>query len=171
MEGPHDASVDQRRDYLYMCWHVGVREAGGAAGGGRGRARWLRRRARRGAGQGRLATQIEHARQDARRGPNAKAALERLGYLHVSQARVTSDAGHYKLAEAVAECLQASYPGDAAALLLRGHVLHQLHRFKEAEQVARELVARRTVVLDYGLLGDALMGRDGSPRPSPPISG
>ena len=110
-----------------------------------------------GQGQGRLATQIERARQDARRGPNAKAALERLGHLHVSQARVTSDAGHYKLAEAVAECLQASYPGDAAALLLRGHVLHQLHRFKEAEQVARELVARRTVVLDYGLLGDALM--------------
>ena len=110
-----------------------------------------------GQGQGRLATQIERARQDARRGPNAKAALERLGYLHVSRARVTSDAGHYKLAEAVADCLQASYPGDAAALLLRGHVLHQLHRFKEAEQVARELVARRTVVLDYGLLGDALM--------------
>jgi len=110
-----------------------------------------------GQGQGRLATQIERARQDARRGPNAKAALERLGHLHVSQARVTSDAGHYKLAEAVADCLQASYPGDAAALLLRGHVLHQLHRFKEAEQVARELVARRTVVLDYGLLGDALM--------------
>ena len=110
-----------------------------------------------GQGQDRLAAQIERARQDARRGPNAKAALERLGYLHVSRARVTSDAGHYKLAEAVADCLQASYPGDPAALLLRGHVLHQLHRFKEAEQVARELVARRTVVLDYGLLGDALM--------------
>ena len=70
---------------------------------------------------------------------------------------MTSDAGHYKLAEAVADCLRASFPGDAAALLLRGHVLHQLHQFKEAEQVARELVARRTVVLDYGLLGDALM--------------
>ena len=66
-----------------------------------------------GQGQDRLAAQIERARQDARRGPNAKAALERLGYLHVSRARVTSDAGHYKLAEAVADCLQASYPGDA----------------------------------------------------------
>ena len=110
-----------------------------------------------GQGQDRLATPIERARQDARLGPNAKAALERLGYLHVSRARVSSDAGHYKLAEAVADCLQASYPGDPAALLLRGHVLHQLHRFKEAEQIARELVARRTVVLDYGLLGDALM--------------
>ena len=40
---------------------------------------------------------------------------------------------------------------------MRGHVLHQLHRFREAEQIARTLVARRTVVLDYGLLGDALM--------------
>ena len=89
--------------------------------------------------------------------PNAKAALERLGYLHVARARVTGDAGHYTLAEAVANCLQASYPGESAALLLRGHVLHQLHRFNEAEQIARELVAKRTVVLDYGLLGDALM--------------
>jgi tetratricopeptide (TPR) repeat protein len=110
-----------------------------------------------GQGQDRLAGQIERARQDARRRPNAKPALERLGYLHVSSARVTGDAGHYKLAEAVADCLQASYPGDAAALLLRGHVLHQLHRFKEAEQLARELVAKRTMALDYGLLGDALM--------------
>ena len=108
-------------------------------------------------GQDRLAAQIEQARQDARRGPNTKAALERLGYLHVARARVTGDAGHYTLAEAVANCLQASYPGESAALLLRGHVLHQLHRFNEAEQIARELVAKRTVVLDYGLLGDALM--------------
>ena len=68
-----------------------------------------------------------------------------------------NDAGDYKLAEAAADCLQATYPDESAALLLRGHVLHQLHRFKEAEQIARQLVARRTVVLDYGLLGDALM--------------
>ena len=109
-------------------------------------------------GQDRLAEQIEQTRQDAaRRGPNTKAALERLGYLHVARARVTGDAGHYTLAEAVANCLQASYPGESAALLLRGHVLHQLHRFNEAEQIARALVAKRTVVLDFGLLGDALM--------------
>jgi tetratricopeptide (TPR) repeat protein len=36
-------------------------------------------------------------------------------------------------------------------------VLHQLHRFAEAEQIARTLIAKRTVVLDLGLLGDALM--------------
>jgi tetratricopeptide (TPR) repeat protein len=36
-------------------------------------------------------------------------------------------------------------------------VLHQLHRFAEAERIARKLVARRTVALDFGLLGDTLM--------------
>ena len=36
-------------------------------------------------------------------------------------------------------------------------MLHQLHRFAEAEQIARRLVATREFVLDYGLLGDALM--------------
>ena len=41
--------------------------------------------------------------------------------------------------------------------LLRGHVLHQLHRFQEAEQIARRLTAKRQFVLDYGLLGDVLM--------------
>jgi tetratricopeptide (TPR) repeat protein len=42
-------------------------------------------------------------------------------------------------------------------MLLRGHVLHSLHRFKEGEVVARELVARRGLSFDYGLLGDVLM--------------
>ena len=107
--------------------------------------------------QGRGAADIERAKSEARSGPRAKAALERLGYLYVSRARVNNDAGDYKLAEATANCLQASFPGEAAALLLRGHVLHQLHRFAEAEQIARQLVAQRTVVLDFGLLGDTLM--------------
>ena len=35
--------------------------------------------------------------------------------------------------------------------------MHQLHRFAEAERIARDLVAKRTFVLDYGLLGDAVM--------------
>jgi tetratricopeptide (TPR) repeat protein len=43
------------------------------------------------------------------------------------------------------------------ALLLRGHVLQNLHHFKEAESLARELVAKRGLPFDYGLLGDALM--------------
>jgi tetratricopeptide (TPR) repeat protein len=101
---------------------------------------------------------IARAQQEARSsGAKTKDALERLGYLYVARARVNNDAGDYTLADMAAACLAATYPGDSVALLLKGHVLHQLHRFHEAEQVARELVARRTVVLDYGLLGDALM--------------
>ena len=110
----------------------GVREAGGAAGAVAAVPDGCVVALAEEQGQDRLATQIERARQDARRGPNAKAALERLGYLHVSRASVTSDAGHYKLAEAVADCLQACIPATRPRLLLRGHVLHQLHRFKRS---------------------------------------
>jgi tetratricopeptide (TPR) repeat protein len=84
-------------------------------------------------------------------------ALERLGYRFVARARARDDAWEYFLAEKSAECLDAMQPGTPAALLLRGHVLHQLHRFKEAETIARMLVTRRQFVLDYGLLGDALL--------------
>ena len=65
--------------------------------------------------------------------------------------------GDYKLAEKTAECIESTSPDDASALLLRGHVLHQLHRFRDAEQIARRLTAKREFVLDYGLLGDVLM--------------
>jgi tetratricopeptide (TPR) repeat protein len=100
---------------------------------------------------------IAQAQRASREAQHAREALERLGYLYVARARVSNDPGDYKLAEATAACLDSRYPGEAATQLLRGHVLHQLHRFREAEQIARALVARRTVVLDYGLLGDALM--------------
>ena len=68
-----------------------------------------------------------------------------------------NDPGDYKLAEKTAECIESTSPDDASALLLRGHVLHQLHRFNEAEQIARRLTVKREFVLDYGLLGDVLM--------------
>ena len=101
---------------------------------------------------------IAQAQQDARvGGPQTRQALERLGYLYVARARATNDPGDYTLADRAAACLDSKYPDDAAALLLKGHVFHQLHRFHEAEQIARTLVAKRAMVLDYGLLGDALM--------------
>jgi tetratricopeptide (TPR) repeat protein len=110
-----------------------------------------------GRGAGDLDRAIGAAQQDARKGARNGGALERLGYLFVARARVGNDPGDYTLAEKTAECLDARQPGQAAAMLLRGHVLHQLHRFAEAERIARTLVAMRTFPLDYGLLGDALM--------------
>ena len=84
-------------------------------------------------------------------------AAEQLGYQFIARARLTNDPGYYTVAERAAACVETVRPDDPAALLLRGHVLHQIHRFQEAEAIARRLVARREFVLDYGLLGDALM--------------
>jgi tetratricopeptide (TPR) repeat protein len=61
------------------------------------------------------------------------------------------------VAEQTSACLESLAPNEQAALLLRGHVLHQMHRFSEAEVIARRLVASREFVLDFGLLGDVLM--------------
>ncbi|MGH9463335.1 MAG: tetratricopeptide repeat protein [Vicinamibacteria bacterium] len=88
------------------------------------------------------------------------AHLERLGWAFVAKARASYDPGYYKLAEQTALCLESKKPDRAAghaALLLRGHVLHNLHRFAEAEVLARNLVAERGLSFDYGLLGDVLL--------------
>jgi tetratricopeptide (TPR) repeat protein len=100
---------------------------------------------------------ITRMQQQARREASPEGALERLGYAYVARARVAGDAGDYTLAQQTAACLETTHPGDPAALLLKGHTLHQLHQFAEAERVARELVSKRSFVLDYGLLGDAVM--------------
>lgn len=83
--------------------------------------------------------------------------MEQLGWAFVQKARVSFDPGYYKLAEQCALCLEISKPGCAEALLLRAHVLNNLHQFKEAEALARELVKSRGLHFDYGVLGDALM--------------
>jgi tetratricopeptide (TPR) repeat protein len=104
-------------------------------------------------GDGDIATLQQELREH--RAP-ARAA-EQLGYRFVSRARLTNDPGYYKVAEQTAACLESLAPQEEAALLLRGHVLHQMHRFGEAEAIARRLVASREFVLDFGLLGDVLM--------------
>jgi tetratricopeptide (TPR) repeat protein len=101
--------------------------------------------------------EIARLQNEVRTSIDARPALEQLGYRFVARARRTNDDGDYTLADRTADCLTSRYPDAAAALLLKGHVLHQLHRFAEAEQIARRLVATREFVLDYGLLGDALM--------------
>ncbi|MFN2432607.1 MAG: tetratricopeptide repeat protein [Gemmatimonadota bacterium] len=96
--------------------------------------------------------------QDAARAASDSApSLERLGWTFVAKARRSYDPGYYKLAEQTALCLDSKRPDDPAGLLLRGHVLHQLHRFPEMEELARRLVAMRGEAFDHGLLGDALM--------------
>jgi tetratricopeptide (TPR) repeat protein len=101
--------------------------------------------------------QIRHLQNLVRADRNRDAALERLGWLFVAKARESFDSGYYKVAEACADVLKSNSPGSAAELLLRGHVLQNLHHFKEAEPLARELVARRGLSFDYALLGDTLM--------------
>jgi tetratricopeptide (TPR) repeat protein len=101
--------------------------------------------------------EIGRLRERARSGVQSDVALEQLGFHYVHRARRSNDPGDYTLAEQVAACLEARQPGHANALLIRGHVLHQQHRFRDAEVLARRLVHTREFVLDYGLLGDVLM--------------
>ena len=84
-------------------------------------------------------------------------ALERLGWLFVKKARLSFDAGFYKLAEQCAACLEARESKTPETLLLRAHALQSLHHFSEAEAAARELVDLRQLPFDYGVLGDILI--------------
>jgi tetratricopeptide (TPR) repeat protein len=84
-------------------------------------------------------------------------AAESLGHRFIARARLTNDPGYYTVAEQAAICLETVRANSPEALLLRGHALHQMHRFGEAEAIARRLVAQREFALDFGLLGDALM--------------
>jgi tetratricopeptide (TPR) repeat protein len=85
--------------------------------------------------------------------------LEPLGWTFVARARELNDPGSYQLALQTALAIEELAPGDRAGLLLRGHALHSLHRFREAEQVAQRLVSERGSPVDHGLLGDVLADR------------
>jgi tetratricopeptide (TPR) repeat protein len=101
--------------------------------------------------------EIAQLQQKAREAADALPYLERIGWLFVGKARESFDPGYYKLAEQCAVCMESKRLESFEAMLLRGHVLHSLHRFKDAEVIARELVAKRGLAFDYGLLGDVLM--------------
>jgi tetratricopeptide (TPR) repeat protein len=129
-------------------------------------------------GEAKIDLEIARLQQEIR--SNAKpfqtaAMIEKLGWSFVEKARESFDPGFYKLAEQCARCLE-SKQGEAqgggqsadrplstpqsissAALLLRGHALQNMHRFGEAEKIARELVEKRGLAYDFGLLGDALI--------------
>src|SRR5688572_253553 len=94
-------------------------------------------------GEGKIDQEIIRLQGEAIKSRDPKRALDRLGWLFVAKARVSYDPGFYKLAEQCAACLESKEDSSAEALLLRGHVLHNLHRLKEAEKVARNLVGTR----------------------------
>ena len=108
-------------------------------------------------GDSRVDREISRLQQQIRGGTNIQLGLEQLGWAFVAKARESSDAGFYKLAEQCARCIEKRNPQSEEAMLLRGHVLHNLHRFKESETLARQLVRQRGLSFDYGVLGDALM--------------
>lgn len=108
-------------------------------------------------GDGKIDREIIRYQAKISANENPFQSLENLGWLFVAKARESFDPGYYKLAEQCAFCLDSRQPHCAEALLLRGHVLQNLHKFKEAEPLARELVANRGRSFDYGLLGDVLM--------------
>ena len=108
-------------------------------------------------GKGRVDREIIRLQNEVRTGRNPQMSLERLGWAFVAKARESFDPGYYKLAEQCALALDERQHGCLEALLLRGHVLHNLHKFKEAEPLARELVAKRGLPFDFGLLSDVLM--------------
>ena len=108
-------------------------------------------------GDAKLDVEIRQTQSAVRESKNPFAALERLGWQYVAKSRASFDPGYMALAEQCALALEVAKPGAPEALVLHGHVLHAMHRFHEAEEIARAAVKSRGSAFDYGLLGDALM--------------
>ncbi len=120
-------------------------------------------------GEQTLDAEIRRLQQKIKENPTStRPQVERLGWKFVEKARRSYDPGFYKLAEQCAACLeqltvrvpQPTEPTklkNADALLLRGHVLHNLHQFTAAESVARTLSTQRGIPFDHALLGDVLL--------------
>jgi tetratricopeptide (TPR) repeat protein len=101
--------------------------------------------------------EIQRLQGEARSNSELAATMKRLGWAFVTKARLSYDPGYYKLGEQCALCVRAKDSDDPDALLLQGHILQSLHRFKDAEPIARKLVTIRNEAFDYALLGDVLM--------------
>ena len=102
-------------------------------------------------------TNIAKLQQDLREKRAPARAAEQLGYRFVAQARLTTMPASTRWPSRRPRVSTRSSRTTQPRCLLRGHVLHQMHRFAEAEQIARQLVTLREFVLDFGLLGDVLM--------------
>jgi len=87
--------------------------------------------------------EIKQLQDAARLSPKRTETMKRLGWAFVRKARLSYDPGYYKLAEQCSLCAQSEKNNDPDAILLAGHVLHSLHKFKEAESTARNLITLR----------------------------
>ncbi len=101
---------------------------------------------------------IREAQSAARDAPGRVRPLLRLAQLFVRKARESSDPGFYQQADdAVSRALRID-ADDLAALQIRGLVLMQDHRFREARELAVRAIARDPEqAIFHGLLGDAEM--------------
>ncbi len=104
-------------------------------------------------GDGAIEKEIRKLQGRIKEGRNVDAYIIRLGWAFVSKARTSSDPGYYKLAEL---CAQSATDSDA--MLLRGHIADALHRFSDAEAIARKSIETPNARWEsFALLGDALM--------------
>lgn len=89
--------------------------------------------------------------------PQHLPALEQLGRLYISQARLSHDEAHYQSSAHCADLILAQQPQHPGALLLKGHSQLAMHQFHDAEDTALLLLAQRQDMQAHALLGDALM--------------
>ncbi len=101
--------------------------------------------------------EIKRLQDEARSNSERPDTIKRLGWAFIAKARLSYDPGYYKLSEQCALCVRSKNNDDPDALLLQGHILQSLHKFKDGESIARKLVTVRNEAFDYGLLGDVLM--------------
>jgi tetratricopeptide (TPR) repeat protein len=101
--------------------------------------------------------EIMRLQDQARSNSERPDTMKRLGWVFIAKARLSYDPGYYKLSEQCALCVRSKNDDDPDALLLQGHILQSLHKFKDGESIARKLVRIRNEAFDYGLLGDVLM--------------
>jgi tetratricopeptide (TPR) repeat protein len=93
-----------------------------------------------------------------RRAPGSPDAWTDLGEAWVRKARVDADPGLYHGAEDAARAALALTPNALRAVLLRGLVLLERHRFEEARALAEDLAGRAPgLAAAHGLLSDALL--------------
>lgn len=101
---------------------------------------------------------IRAAQRAVRGNPRRTRPLLELAQAFIRKARERSDPGSYEQArDAVDRALRIDRD-DAVALQLQAHLFMQDHRFREAREAARRIIARHpNSSVAYGVLGDAEM--------------